>query len=218
MIQIDLNAKTRAQFGKGAARSLRREGKTPAVLYGPQLDAMALDLDSRDFTKSLLMLQRRNAVVNLTIEGDGGKSKVHHALIKEIQTDPVRNTLVHADFMEISMDTPMILHVPIHVNGNAKGVELGGVVNLPMPFVSLKGVVLDFPDCIEVDVTSMDIGDKILCQDLEIPGKLTLIDKAAQVCVSVDMAARVAEEEEVGGAEEGAEAEAATPESAESAE
>lgn len=211
MIQIDLNANTRAQFGKGAARTLRRAGKTPAVLYGPKLEAMALDLNSRDFTKSLLMLQRRNAVVTLTIEADGGKSEKRYALIKEIQTDPVRNTLVHADFMEISVDEPMVFEVPIQLKGMAKGVDLGGEVHAPINTVTLKGVVLDIPDAVEVDVTSMVIGDKVLCQDLDIPNNMTMLNNGEQVCVSVTVAARIEEEDELGAGEEGETAEAETP-------
>ena len=75
MIQIDLSAKVRENYGKGAARTLRRAGRTPAVLYGPNVEALSLDLETRGFTKSLLGLQRANAVVNLTIEDSAGKSK-----------------------------------------------------------------------------------------------------------------------------------------------
>ncbi len=218
MIQIDLSANTRDRFGKGAARSLRREGKTPAVLYGPKIEAMALDLDSRDFTKSLLMLQRRNAVVNLTIEAEDGKSEVRYALIKEVQTDPVRNTLVHADFMEVSKEETMTFEVPIQMDGNAKGVELGGELHTPMTTVTLRGTVLDIPDFIAVDVSDMDIGDKVFCKDLDIPSDMTMLDKDEQVCISVTVASKVVEEEEFGEEEEGEAAAADTEESEESAE
>jgi len=192
MIQIDLNANVRDKFGKGASRTLRRAGRTPAVFYGPKTEPVALDLESRGFYKSLIDLQRRNAVINLTISDKAGKTETHRAMIKELQTDPILNSLVHADFVQVAIDAPMALRVPINYVGKAKGADLGGDVNFGLHDVLLKGLILDLPDFIEVDISGLNIGDSISCRDLPVAAGLTLLEDADHVCVSVDASARAA--------------------------
>jgi large subunit ribosomal protein L25 len=208
MIQVDMSASVRDQYGKGAARSLRRQGRTPAVLYGPKADAVALDVETKGFTKRLIDLQRRNAIFNLSIAGKDGKEEVRHVIVQELQTDPVNDELVHADFLEIPLKEPLTLSVQLQLIGHAKGVDLGGIVMTAMHTVSLRGLILDFPDYIEVDVADLDVGDAIHCKDLNIPDTLELLDDVDASCVSVVLPTREEEvvEEEVEGEEEGAEA------------
>lgn len=190
MLQVDLAANVRKNFGKGASRTMRREGQTPAILYGPKSDPVALTLDTYKFTKALLKLQRRNAVVNLDIQTDGGEEK-RHVLIKEIQVDPIHDTLKHADFYEISLDTPSVFTVPVKYVGKAAGVDLGGDLEIYVKQVTLKGNPLDIPDIIEVNIAPLKIDEKITKQDLALPESVTLLDKPATVCVEV-IAPRVA--------------------------
>ncbi|MDH5299466.1 MAG: 50S ribosomal protein L25, partial [Desulfobulbaceae bacterium] len=95
MLQVEMSARVRKSFGKGAARTTRRAGQTPAVVYGPKTEPLALELNTKDFTKGLIFINRRNAVVNLNID-DGGSTSTRHVVVKEIQADPVQDTLVHA--------------------------------------------------------------------------------------------------------------------------
>lgn len=184
MIQIDVSAQVRKNFGKGAARSLRRSGKTPAVLYGPKSEPVSLTLDTHSFTQSLLLLQRRNAVLNIDIDAEAGKEK-RHVVIKEIQVDPVLNTLEHADFYEISLDTPAVFTVPVKYHGKARGVEMGGDMSVFVNQVKVKGNPLDIPDMIEVDVAPLGTSEHYSCQDLPLPANVTLVDKKDKVCVTV---------------------------------
>ncbi len=208
MLQFDMTAQVRKTFGKGASRTLRREGQTPAVLYGPKKEATALQMETRPLTKTLLGIQRRNAVINLAIEG-GKKKESCHVMIKEIQTDPINDSLIHADFYEVSMKTTMTLMVPVKYTGKALGVDLGGEMDVAVKELPLKGLPLDFPDFLELDVTSLNIGDRLTCKDLTIPEKMTLEKDLDTVCVSV-VTATVREEieeempEEEAAAEEGA--------------
>ena len=87
MLQVDISARLRKSFGKGAARTLRRSGWTPANLYGPNIEPMALELETKPFMKTLLSIHRQNAVISLSIDEDGKTSK-RHVVTKEIQTDP----------------------------------------------------------------------------------------------------------------------------------
>lgn len=188
MLQVDITARLRKTFGKSAARSLRRNGVTPAVLYGLKIDSLALELETKPLTKALLGTQRRNAVFNLDIDGDKKKAK-RQVMLKELQLDPVMDTLVHADFYEISLDKPMTLKVHLKFVGKAKGVDLGGDLVVGMTDVLLKGKALDIPDDIEVDITSLDIGQGVTCKELPLPGGVTLQEEGDRVCVSIASAA-----------------------------
>ena len=210
MLQYDMTAQVRKTFGKGAARSLRRDGQTPAVLYGPKKDAVALQMETRPFTKTLIGIQRRNAVINLAIEG-GKKKESLHVMIKELQTDPINDSLVHADFYEVSLKTPMTLLVPVKYTGLAVGVDLGGEMDVAVKELPLKGLVLDFPDALELDVTSLNLGDRLTCKDITIPANVTLEKSEDTVCVSI-VTAKIEIEEEVPEEEAAAEAPASEEE------
>ncbi|MBU0731050.1 MAG: 50S ribosomal protein L25 [Proteobacteria bacterium] len=188
MIQMDLTAQVRENFGKGASRTLRRDGLTPAILYGPKIEPMSLQLDSKSFTKTLLAIHRRHAVITLDIEV-GKKKETKHVMIREIQTHPVKDSLVHVDFVEVSLEEPSTLKVPIRFTGKAKGVDLGGELHVSVAEVALQGKLLDIPDFIEIEVTNLNIGDDIKCNMLDIPANIKLIGiKGDSVCVSVQHA------------------------------
>lgn len=181
MIQIDVTAQLRDKFGKGAARTIRRDGRTPAILYGPKTDPVALTLDTHSFTKSLLGLHRSNAIITLDIEGDGQKN----VMVKDIQVDPVSNALEHADFYELDMNNEYTYSVPVVYSGKAKGVDTGGDMAVHVHTVNLKGKPLSIPDTINVDVTPLKIDDKITVGDLTVPEGVTLLSNAELVCVAV---------------------------------
>lgn len=184
MLQVDITAQKRDGSGKGAARSLRRSGQTPAVLYGPKLAPQTLSLDTHTFTKALFSVHRRNAVINLEV-ADGAGSTVHHVVTREIQTDPILDNVLHADFYVISLDQPLIFQVPLRYKGKAKGVEMGGELETSMEKVTLKGKALDIPDFIEIDVTPLGVNAKLTCGELPLPAGVELAEKAEGVCVAV---------------------------------
>ena len=209
MIEVDLNASVRSQFGKGAARTLRSEGLTPAILYGPQNEPMALKLETKPFTQTLLKLQHKNAVITLNIKNNDDESQ-KTVVLKEIQIDPVLDTLKHADFLEISLDSPITLSVLVKYSGTAAGVEDGGDLFISRDKVSIKGLPMDIPDFLEVDVTPLQLNQNITCKDLTVPANVTLQEKEDLVCAGITL---YTEPEEM--PEEELEAEEETPEAEE---
>ena len=210
MIQQDMTAAVRQDFGKGAAHRLRRSGYAPAVLYGKKSEPIALAMETKTLTKDLLQLHGHNVVVSLDIEGEKGKKK-HHVLIKDIQTDPITDSVLHVDFFEIDLDKEIILDVPVVYTGTAKGVDMGGILNIMAHTIKIKGMPLAIPDDITVDVTPLELTSHgITCADLAIPENVTLEEELDKVCVSVVAPKAVeeeVEEEEAAEAEEGTEAE-----------
>ncbi len=182
MLQVDVDARVREDSGKEATRNLRRNGKSPAILYGPNTDPVALEVNTKEMTKALLYIQRRNAVANLTIDGKEKK----HVMIKDIQAHPVHDTLLHTDFYEITIDEPRTFTVPVTYKGKAAGVEMGGDLFTHVREVPLKGKPLDIPDVIEVDVTSLGLEQSITCGELKVPEGVELLEDADKVCISVN--------------------------------
>ncbi len=206
MLQVDMSASTRDSFGKGAMRRLRVSGNTPAVLYGHDKEVTALQLETTSFLKGLFQISRKNAVVNLSV--DGGDTR--HVLVKEIQTDPVHDTLIHADFYEIDLAAPRRFSVPLEMIGKAKGTDLGGELVIRKGAVEVDGTPLDIPEVVKVDVSDLDIGDSLLFSDLQFPEKVSMTADASTLCVEV-----IVPGEEVEYTEEVAE-EVAAPETEES--
>jgi large subunit ribosomal protein L25 len=181
MLQQEMSASVRKIFGKGPMRQLRIAGNTPAVLYGAGRETLPLQLETLPLVKQLVRLQRRNAVIILNIEGDSPR----HVLIKELQTDPVRDTLLHADFYEISLDKPRQFTVDLVVTGVAKGMDIGGVLEVVSRKVVVEGNPLDIPDTIEVDIKELAIGDSFRVSNLTLSDNVKMITSGDAVCVTI---------------------------------
>jgi len=191
MLQFEVEAKTRSSFGKGAARQMRREGKTPAVLYGAGNVNTPLEVETKPFTKTLLTIQDQNAVISLKVLGAEDQG-VHHVMVKEVQVDPVKDSLVHADFFEINVEKPLTLPVPLKFSGKPKGVEMGGELHISKNSVRLHGKVFDIPNDITLNVSGLGVGDKLTYNDVAVPAGVTLEEAAETVVVSVQEASAAA--------------------------
>jgi large subunit ribosomal protein L25 len=199
MLQVKLDASVRTGHGKGPARTLRRMGQTPAVLYGLGTESVSLSLDTKILVKELLAIKRRNVVINLDVDNNG-KKYTKPVLIKEVQVDPLMGTPVHADFCEISLEKPMTLSVPLVYTGKAKGVDLGGEMHINTHNVHVKAKPLDIPDNIVVDVTNLQIGDSINFAGLVMPAGVTIVETSTKPCVAVTSATVKKADEEAEGA------------------
>ncbi|MEE4242234.1 MAG: 50S ribosomal protein L25 [Desulfopila sp.] len=211
MLKIDMAASIRKETGKGAMRQLRINGMTPAVVYGGGGEALSLKLETQPFFQQLLKIHRKNAIISLNL--DNGSTK--HVLVKDIQTDPIKDTLLHADFVEIDVDKPHTFEVPIRYTGEAKGCDLGGILNIVNETLTVEAAPLNVPDEFVVDITALNIGDSIRIDTIEIPEKVTLLADPEDVCVSVISLQKGAAEDESEEEIESAESAGASPESTE---
>lgn len=183
MIQINMPATFRSEFGKGASRQLRMSDKTPAVIYSGGAEAVALQCDTGELFKKLYDIHGRNAVVTLSIEGD--KKKERHVLVKEVQKNPVTDKLIHVDFFEIKLDKPATFTVPLKYVGTPKGVDLGGDLQVVANAVQLKGRPLDIPDDIEVNIKGLARGESLTFADLTLPDKVEMLNTQSKNIVVV---------------------------------
>jgi len=164
---INLKAKIRTTVGNGPARGLRRQGRIPAVLYGPDTEPMSLSVERSELEKVLKKGQTAQLLLNLIIEN--GKESKRSAMIKELQTHPATHGLMHIDFYEISMSRKIRVNIPVVTVGKARGVELGGMLQVVRRELEVHCLPGDIPKTFEIDISDLDIGGTIRVQDIALP-------------------------------------------------
>ncbi len=215
MKQHDLNATIRKTTGNGPARSLRREGMFPAVLYGPSTEPILLAVNVRDFERVVQKGNIRRTIFSLSIQN--GTTLTKPAVIKELQTHPVSGQFLHVDFYEIDMNRKLRVMVPIMPKGKAKGEEFGGMLQIIEREIEVLCLPREIPEALELDVAELGIGDALHVNDIALPAGVELPPGVNYTVVTVvspkTEAAPVAGEAEAVEAAEGekaAEAEKAT--------
>ncbi len=207
-----IKAESRTEFGKGAARRIRRADKVPAVLYGHGNDPVHITLPGHD-TMMALKHGGTNALLSLDIDGSN-----HLALTKQVQSDPIKGHLEHIDFVEVRKGEKVTVEIAIHVIGESKSDALT-VTDLNT--VSVEAEATNIPEYIEVSVEDAAAGFQVFAKDLELPtGSTLLTDEEALVVnvVHAPTAAEVEAELEEAEAEAGIERDESDEEIAEAAE
>ena len=189
---VDLQAQERQERGKNAARRLRASGMTPAVLYGEGHEAggsTALAIPTRivDYT---LHHFGDNALYNIAIDGDTSTARVVDA-----QRDPVSGLLVHVDFAPVNMTELIEVTVPLHVTGDAPGVEEGGVLQQVAYEIQVESLPGDIPQEITLDVSGLGMNENLTLGDLTLPEGVTLLSEPEEVAVTVTAPTEISEEE-----------------------
>lgn len=194
MKEITLNAQVRTEFGKKASRDMRRAGNVPAVVYGVEKD------DNGPVAKSIVISEKELAkllytpnvyIVNLNIEGTTVK-----AILKDLQCDFVTDHPTHVDFYQITEDKPVVMQIPVKLNGLAEGVKAGGKLALNVRKLAVKALYTQFPDTLDIDVTSLGLGKSMKVAALSYEGLEIVTSKEVVVCaVRMTRAARAAQAE-----------------------
>lgn len=163
---ISFTAEKRERAGKGVARALRREGLVPAVIYGDNKEPEGVSLSRKDFTK--LYNTGRLMSTLLDIEVDGKKTRV---LTRDLQLHPVRDDIMHADFLRLSKGTKIAVEVQVVFlnEDTCPGLKTGGVLNVVRYSVELNCPADSIPDSIEVDLASVNMGDSVHISDITLP-------------------------------------------------
>jgi large subunit ribosomal protein L25 len=212
MEQPKLSARVRKAKGKGAVRKLRRSNQIPAVFYGPKATPMMLAVDYPELEGVLRHGSGENVILDLLVQTDTG-TETRKAIIKDLMTDPVKDTCLHVDFYEISMDREITVDISIRLTNTPAGVVEGGVLQQVTRQLTVSCLPDKMIDALELDVSGLGIGDALHVKDIDLPeGIRTEEDEELTVAL---VAAPTVEEAPVG--EEAAEeAEAAEAEAAES--
>ena len=166
--ESNITAETRTEFGKGAARRIRRDNKVPAVLYGHGGDPVHISLPGHD---TMLALKHGGANALLTISVDG---KEQMALPKQIQRDPIKGFLEHLDLIIVRKGEKVTVDIPVHLVGEP---DPDALIVTETSLISVEAEATHIPEYVEVSIEGLNVGDQILAKDLVVPsGSRVLVD------------------------------------------
>jgi large subunit ribosomal protein L25 len=189
MASATLEATTRESRGKNEARRLRVAGRIPAVLYGGAGGAVPLSVDPKALSRILHSGSGVNSIISLDVQGQG----VTQVLVKEFLLEPIKHSMLHADFYRLQMDKAITVTVSIVLKGEPKGVKLqGGVVDFPGREVEVECLPGDIPENLTIDVSELMIGQGVRLKDLSAGAKWTAVSDPDTLIVHV-IAAKVEE-------------------------
>ncbi|OWA34539.1 50S ribosomal protein L25 [Saccharibacillus sp. O16] len=172
-----LEAEKRSGFKRSDMKVLRESGRVPAVVYGKKSESVAVHVDSKELLRHV---QRGGAdIFSLKIEG-GGSSQV---MIKDVQR--LNGRIIHADFLKIDKNTPVRATIPVDYQGEAKGSKEGGIFQVQATELEVEALPDDLPHTLEVDVTALEVGDKLTAADIKLSDKVRLLSSQEEVLASV---------------------------------
>ena len=181
--QANLQAASRTATGKGAARSLRRDGKVPGVIYGHGRQAEAVMIDKSALNKMLFGISAGTTILDVAVDG---RAPVK-ALIREIQRDSLRPAeIIHLDLYEVRSDEEITLAVPIRLIGIPDGVRnFGGVLDHVLRELEVEVLPSNIPDHVDLDVTALAIGHSLFVRDVTVENAKVLNDPDTPICTVV---------------------------------
>ena len=199
--QLTLPAEARQRAGKGASRSLRRDGRVPAVIYGGKKEPLAVHVEEKLLAKMLSTGHFMNTIVMVDAGGEP-----HRTLPKDVQFHPVSSRPVHVDFLRIDEHSQVTVNVPVRFDDDEEspGIKRGGVLNIVQHELELVCPASKIPDEIHISLAGLDIGDSIHISQVQLPEgtKAAIDDRDFTVATIVAPSAMKAEEaEEAAGAE-----------------
>jgi len=203
MPDITLTAEKRTEVGSRPAGRYRRQGKTPAVVYGLGVDTLSVLVPARELSHILAGESGANTLITLDLEGESMLT-----LARQIHRHPTRGELLHVDFIRIRRDVAVSAEIPLHLVGEATGVRDGGLLEQLMFHLTVEAMPGNIPVAIEIDVTALAIGDQLRVSELPLaagvetetdPETVVVQVAAPRVATEADEAAEAAEAGEAAG-------------------
>ena len=195
MSEMNIKVQRREQTGKSANRQLRATGALPAVVYGDHKDPVPITIDRKKVIELLKKGGGENAVFKLELEGAKAS---RHAMIRDLQVDPISRRIIHIDFQRINLSEKVKVEVAINLLGEPSGVKNeGGVLDFITREVEVECLPNDIPQSLVLDVSELKIGDHVEAGQLTLPESVELMDEPERVIVSVSHSRVEAEIEEL---------------------
>ena len=209
MAMMELTAVRRHGSGKEGARKLLSRGKVPGIMYGKGLATRSIEFDRRDLEKFLSVARRGTVIVRMNVQ-DEAEAKESYAVLKDIQTNPRTDRVIHVDFYEVAFGKKFRIEVPIRIKGKAAGIEQGGIVEQVTRSLEVECLPANVPEFLEMDVTPLEIGDSLHLKDVKFPEGVQPVEKDMTTTIVSVHAPRVEEVVSAAPVEEAAAAEGAS--------
>ena len=182
MAMIELAADRRRSSGKELNRKRLVQGKVPGVIYGKGLETRPLEFGRRELEKFLATARRGTVVVKMSVS-DGADSKESFAVLKEYQTDPLTDRVIHVDFYEVALGRKFRIEVPLKVRGKAAGIELGGLLEQVVRNLEVECTPDNVPEFIEINVSHLGIGQSMHLGDVKFPAGVQPVEKDMKMTI-----------------------------------
>ena len=174
--RLGIKAKVRSEIGGRRPRRIRASGRVPAILYGSGT-AQALELNGREIAEALHGSSSESVLVDLMVETEGGATTKKMALIREVQHDPLRDTIEHVDFHQVEENKKLRVEVPVHEIGEAVGVRTGGgILDHALRTLRVECLPKDLPERIDVDVSALEVGQSIHVGEVKLPAGVAVLN------------------------------------------
>lgn len=191
-----LKAEMREGTGKGMARKLRARGFIPAIFYGAHTQTIPLVIDPKELSLTLQTEAGGNVLIDLEIsKGDQSERKV--VMVKELQYDHLKRKALHTDFYEVAMDVLVNVEIPIHLVGKPEGTKMGGILDQVRRVIEIQCLPGDIPKSIDLDVSSLKIGDSVHVKDIQLENAKILTEANFTIATVVPPVAEEKKVEEV---------------------
>ncbi|WP_447970483.1 50S ribosomal protein L25 [Nitrospira sp. M1] len=218
-MKFEINVERRDKAGKGPARELRRLGRIPAVLYGSG-NSLLLSMEPKVARDVILSQAGHTGLLTVQVTGGDGKQEQRVAVLQDYQLDPIIGTILHVDLFEVSMDKPIRVKVPVATIGETPiGVKEGGLLQNVLRELHIECLPAQIPDHVEVDASSLEVGQGIHVKDVVVPSGVKVLDDEDLMVIHVVAKISEAKLEALLSreAEEGGQAESKADEKAEAA-
>jgi len=158
MQTIEINGTVRADLGKKATKALRAEGKVPCVIYGGE-ENIHFTASEAEFRK--IIYTPNVYIININVDG-----KAYPTILQDSQFHPVKEQLLHADFLLVKEDKPVVIEVPVKLNGFAEGVRAGGKLQLEKRKLKVRALAKDLPDTLDINIDNIGLGKTVQVGEL----------------------------------------------------
>lgn len=165
-----MNAQIRKDTGKGIARSLRREGRLPGVLYGGGGDRLSLSLDRMELEKAIDPARKWNTWFSVRVQEAGKPERVESVMVVDRQIHPVRRDIIHVDFLRVDPKVEVEAQVPVEYVGRPIGVQAGGKLKTFRRYIQISSVPGNIPVKIDIDISNLDGNQTMRISDLKVEG------------------------------------------------
>ncbi|MDH4027388.1 MAG: 50S ribosomal protein L25 [Nitrospirota bacterium] len=184
MEKIMVKADMRSETGKGSARSLRRLGILPAVVYSGG-GSMPIKLNTKEMTRLIYSGVGEHSLITIELDEAGKKTSQHPVLVKDYQRDPLTEELLHVDFIEVSLEKNVTVTVPLVIVKQPAGIKMGGILQYHLREIEVECLPTQIPDKIEVDAGAVEIGHSLHVSDLAVPEGIKIVSDPSEVVLLV---------------------------------
>ena len=194
MKQVTLSAIKREKTGKEISKKLRKQGLIPAIVYGPRFQPLPIAVKFNELESILIKHKGETLLFNLELS-DGEPSKIQ-AILKDYQTHPITDKIIHIDFLAIHEEETITLDIPLEFLGKPVGISKGGILEILLHELTIECLPSNIPDKIYVDINNLDVGDVLHVKDIKVPEGVKVINDPEETVLTIVAEAGEGTEEE----------------------